>query len=173
MKTYLLYYPLFWLGYWLFKVTQQTNKYAYIVFRKLFVATRGTSNDRLSRQISRGKPPYALTQVRGVLGSLSQHEIGQIADNIGKNGFHVFDHKLEEAHIDALLKFARSSKAELIPQAGDGTKWLVYDKDHPRAPRYQFAEKDVFTLPIVQLLAADPSLFAVAQAYLGCKPIQD
>ena len=156
MKTYLLYYPIFWLGLWFFKVTQKTNKYAYIVFRKLFVSTRGKSNDRLSGQISRERPPYSLTQVKGVLGNLSHAEVGTIADNIG-----------------ALLKFARSSKAELIPQAADGTKWLVYDKDHPRAPRYQFAEKDVFTMPIVQQLAADPSLFAVAQAYLGCKPIQD
>ncbi len=173
MKTYLLYYPIFWLGLWFFKVTQKTNKYAYIVFRKLFVSTRGKSNDRLSREISRERRPYSLTQVKGVLGTLSDAEVGTIADSIRTNGFHVFDQQLEEAHIDALLKFARSSKAELIPQAADGTKWLVYDKDHPRAPRYQFAEKDVFTMPIVQQLAADPSLFAVAQAYLGCKPIQD
>jgi hypothetical protein len=173
MKTYLLYYPLFWLGYWFFRVTHKTNKYAYIVFRKLFVSTRGKSNDHLSRQISRKKPPYALRQVRGVLGSLSQVDIGKIADRIGKNGFHVFDQKLAEVHIEALLKFARTFKAELIPPAADGTRCLVYDKDHPRAPRYQFAEKDVFTMPIVQQLAADPSLFAVAQAYLGCKPIQD
>src|SRR5437773_12137342 len=111
MKTYLLYYPLFWLGYWLFKVTHQTNKYVSIVFRRLFVSTRGKSNDRLSRQISRGKPPYVLTQVQGVLGTLSHDEIGKIADDIRKNGFHVFDHKLEEAQIAALLKFARSSNA--------------------------------------------------------------
>jgi len=173
MKTYLLYYPLFWLGYWFFKVTHKTNKYAYIVFRKLFVSTRGKSNDRLSLQISRETPPYALTQVRGVLGTLSHDEIGKIADQIRKNGFHVFDQTLEEPHIDALLKFARSSKAELIPAAEDGTRSLVYDKDHPRSPRYQFAEHDLFSVPVVQRLAADPSLFAVAQAYLGCKPIQD
>jgi len=173
MKTYLLYYPIFWLGYWLFKVTHNTNRYAYSAFRKLFVSTQGKSNDRLSRQISREQPPYALTQVQGVLGTLSHGEIGKIADDIRKNGFHVFGHKLEEAHIAALLKFARSSKAELIPQAEDGTKWLVYDKDHLRSPRYQFAETDLFTVPIVQQLAADPSLFAVAQGYLACKPIQD
>ncbi len=173
MKTYLLYYPIFWLGYWLSKVTHKTNKYAYSVFRKLFVSTRGKSNDLLSRRITREKPPYVLTEVHGVLGSLSHDEVGKIADDIRKNGFHVFEQRLEQAHIDALLKFATSSKAELIPQAEDGTIWLVYDRDHPRSPRYQFAEKDVFTVPIVQRLAADPSLFAVAQAYLGCKPIQD
>src|SRR5438309_5015018 len=144
MKTYLLYYPMFWLGYWLFRVTHKTNKYAYSVFRKLFVSTRGKSNDRLSRQISREKPPYALTEVHGVLGSLSSDDIERIVDEIRKNGFHVFDQQLQEAHIQALLKLARSAKAELIPRAEDGTQWLVYDKHHPRAPRYQFAEKDVF-----------------------------
>ena len=87
MKTYLLYYPIFWLGYWLSKVTHKTNKYAYSVFRKLFVSTRGRSNDRVSRQISKEKPPYSLTQVKGVLGSLSHAEVGTIAGNIRKNGF--------------------------------------------------------------------------------------
>lgn len=173
MKTYLIYYPIFWLGYLLFRLTKQTQWYPYVSFRRLFVLTRGRSNDHMSELLSRNNPPYPLGPVQGVLGSMGQSELESIVKSINENGFYVFDSKLPADQVNALVQFAEKAEAELIPPGPGGEQGSVYDRNKLLSPRYQFAEKDVMANSLVQRLTADPTLFAVAQAYLRSKPIQD
>lgn len=173
MKTYLIYYPIFWLGYLFFKITHKTYWYPYISFRRLFVLTQGKSNDWISQQLSKKQPPYLLKDPDGVLGKLDDMKIRSIADKIKENGYYIFDTKLAPENIDALIQFAMEAEADLIPPSKEGVKKSVYNRLNPLSPRYQFSEQDVMRNSLIQKLAADPTLFAVAQNYLESKPIQD
>lgn len=173
MKTYFLYYPIFYIGYWLFKITKKTNWYAFVSFRRLFVLTKGKSNDLMSKKLSHQNPPYALDNLSDILGSFNTNELNTIVNQIESDGFYVFKNKLDEASVSELVKFATELDAEMIPPAKDGTKYSKYDRNNIRSPRYQFKELDTYKNPLVQQLATDSSIFAVAQSYLKCKPIQD
>lgn len=173
LKTYLLYYPVFWVGYQLFKITKKTNWYPYVAFRRLFVLTKGVFNDRLSDKLSKSETPYPIDHVSGVLGSLDRQAVNQIAESIHENGFHVFDIKLSNDKIEELVEFARTAEATLIPPSPEGVRRVVYDKARPLSPRYEFDETAVMSFPLIQKLSIDPTLFAVAQSYLKAKPIQD
>ncbi len=173
MKTYLVYYPVFIVGYWLFKLTKKTNWYAFVAFRRLFVLTKGRSNDAMSEKLSKENPPYSTGTVSGALGQLSEQELSKVVSDIEKNGFCVFDAKLKEEDVNALVNFSLGLNAELIPPANNGTTTSRYDRANVLSPRYQFNESDVYSNTIVQELATDATLFAVAQKYLKCKPIQD
>ncbi len=174
MRTYLIYYPLFWLGYWVFKMTKKTYWYPYVSFRRLFVLTKGKSNDVVSHRISRLYPPYSISDESiGILGRLSKDKIQSVAMDIAKNGYFIFDSKLDADKVEELTKLALSTEAELMPPSKDGLKRSLYRRENVQSPRYQFNEHTVLKHPTVQKLTVDPTLFAVAQAYLGCKPIQD
>jgi hypothetical protein len=173
LKTYFLYYPIFWAGYQLFKITRKTNWYPYVAFRRLFVLTKGASNDRLSEKLSKTEPPYPIDQVSGVLGSLGKQAVNQIAESIRENGFHVFDIKLSSDMIEQMTEFAKTTEATLIPPSPEGVKRMVYDKTRSLSPRYEFDEIALMSFPLIQKLSIDPTLFAVAQSYLEAKPIQD
>jgi hypothetical protein len=173
MKTYLFYYPIFWLGYLFFKLTAKTFWYPYVSFGRLFVLTKGESNDFLSEQIRKSQPPYPLKDVHGVLGNLSEAEIKSIIKELDSNGYYIFKSKLADDRIEELTSFALSAEAELVPPSKDGITKSVYPRQKPLSPRYQFKENDILKNTLVQELTIDQSFFAVAQAYLGCKPIQD
>lgn len=173
MKTYLLYYPIFYVGYWLFKITRKTNWYAFVAFRRLFVLTKGRSNDAMSEKLSKENAPYPLSSVSGVLGHLGDQEISKIVSSIDNNGFYVFDASLSESVVNELIHFSLGLEAELIPPAKNGLKTSRYDRSKVLSPRYQFKEQDVYSNPVIQELATDATLFRVAQAYLKCKPVQD
>lgn len=173
MKMYLIYYPIFWLGYMLFKITRKTYWYPYISFRRLFVLTKGRFNDFLSRELGKKHPPYPIENVEGVLGKLNEQQLHSIVMSIKEKGYHIFTEKLADVHVDALVKFALETEAELIPPASDGVKRAVYNRKNLLSPRYQFPQSEVMKNPLIQKLTADPTLFAVAQAYLGSRPIQD
>jgi hypothetical protein len=173
MKTYLMYYPIFWLGYLWFKLTNQTQWYPYISFRRLFVLTKGKSNDKLSERLSKKHPPYPVFAAEGVLGKLSARDIDSIVQSIDENGFHIFKEKLSADKVNALVQFALQTEGELVPPGLNGEKKAVYNRQALLSPRYQFPEKDVMSNPLIQRLAVDPTLFAVAQGYLRSKPIQD
>jgi hypothetical protein len=173
IKTYLFYYPIFWLGYLFFKISNVTNWYSYVSFRRLFVLTKGASNDFLSRMLASSHSRYPLPQVEGVLGTLSQKQVRDIADKVHENGFYIFNDRLSPGHIESLVSFAETQEAELVPPSKDGVKRSVYNRQQLLSPRYQFFESDILKNPVVQELTTDMTLFAVAQEYLGCKPIQD
>ncbi len=172
IKTYFLYYPVFWVGYFLFKLSSRTDWYSYVSFRRLFVLTKGASNDFFSRLLTR-HTPYVIPEAEGVLGKLNHQQVSKIADRIREDGFYIFDAKLPIAQVDALVKFSEQQEAQLVPPSPDGVSQSKYDRAQPKSPRYQFFESDILNNPVVQELTTDMTLFAVAQEYLGCKPIQD
>ncbi len=173
MTKYFLYYPIFWVGYLFFKLTSKTNWYPYISFRRLFVLTKGGSNDSMSERLSRSNPPYELKTGNGVLGNLNDEAVEAIVNDIAKNGFHIFDVKLPAQAIEELTKFSLQTKAKLVPASSTGITQSLYDNKNILSPRYEFPEQDILNYPLIQQITCDQSLFVIAQKYLNCKPIQD
>lgn len=169
----LVYKIIFQLGYLFFNITGKTWWYAYVSFRRLFVLTKGGSNDKMSAQLSRSFPPIKLNDVSGVLGTLTHEKIQEVVANIDKNGYHIFDATLSASKVEALVELSLNLEAELIPAAKDGTKRAKYDRKNPLSPRYQFNEQEILRNKLIQEISFDRSLYAIAQGYLKCIPIQD
>lgn len=166
-------YFIFWFGYLHFRVTKKTISYSFFSFRKLFVLTKGRVNDDVSESLKKRIGLYEFSSKSGVLGNLSQSDLDEIVKSINKDGYFIFKNKLSVESVSNLQDYTLTLDANLIPPATDGRKRSKYDRNNLISPRYQFDETQLMTNKLVQELATDLSLLAVAQGYLGAKPIQD
>lgn len=173
LSAYFIYYPIFWVGYLFFKLTKKTNWYAYISFRRLFVFTKGGSNDAMSNRISKQHPPAALMETNGILGTLNNSNVSNIVNTIKTDGFYIFDVKLPQGVINELTDFALKTEATLVPPAKTGLTRSLYVRDNILSPRYEFSEQAILNFPLIQKITSDQNLFSIAQEYLACEPIQD
>lgn len=135
--------------------------------------TKGGSNDRMSEKMSSRHPAQKLGVVTGVLGTIDENKVNAIVKEIDRDGFYCFDISLSQEKINELMSLSLSLEAEMIPPASDGTKLTKYDRAKIRSPRYQFREQEILKDKLVQEISLDRSLYAVAQSYLRCVPIQD
>jgi Phytanoyl-CoA dioxygenase (PhyH) len=153
--------------------TKRTPLAATGSLRRLYVATDGRINDTGAKVSGALHPARPLERVHGVLGDLDAAAVNVIAGDIQRNGYHIFETKLDEEVCDRIVEFARHVPATLIPPPAGGPTESVYDPASPLGPRYDLAEQRIFELPELQELATDQTLMAVAQAYLKCRPIND
>lgn len=157
-------------GWIRFRKSGRTPNSAYQALVSLFCQTGGRSNDLLHRIVAASAPPAPISAT-GVLGSLSAADLDAIADKLRTRGFVVFPTRLPDAWCDRLEEFALREKAVVRI---DGTAHReTYVRGQPRGVRYDFAEATVVRSDVVQQLMADASLLAVAQSYLGCRPVLD
>jgi len=168
-----IHFIIFWLGFQIFKFTKKTFSYSYYSFRKLFVLTKGKLNDSYTNLLNVNIGKYEFPAIAGVLGNLSYHDVKKIANEIDRDGFYIFKNKLSNDAISSLREFAFSSEATLVPRALSGKVSSKYDRNNLLSPRYQFDESSLLTNKFVRSLMTDCSLIAIAQEYLGSKPIQD
>ena len=168
-----IHYFIFWIGFQFYKITKWTFSYSNYSFRKLFVLTKGKINDDLSGSIIKKVGTYKLQSQSGVLGNLSKSDLDRIVSVINKDGYYIFDNKLKDDVISVLTNYALTFEAELIPHPPDGRRRAKYERKNLISPRYQFDEAVLTENKLVQELLTDCSLLAVAQEYLGVKPIQD
>lgn len=162
-------------AYW---KTGRTPDYAYQSMIRLFCMTAGRSNDVLSRALAIMRPKYELKQVQGVLGDFMNVDVERIADIIRQEGHYVFPQKLPQQLCDSLMVYALTSECLVRPMDHDQPgiapqKVARYERDKPRAVRYDFDTQSVIDNSDVQGLMADLSILAVAQAYLDCRPVLD
>ena len=169
----LVYQLVFRIGYIFFKISKRTWWKSYVSFRRLFVITKGAFNDRMSEKLSREFPQQKLGHVSGLLGNIGEEQVDDIVKQIEKNGYHIFDATLPMSKVEALVELSLNLEAELIPPAKDGTKTAKYDRKNILTPRYQFNEQEILKNKLVQEISFDRSLYAIAQGYLKCIPIQD
>ena len=109
----------------------------------------------------------------GVFGHIDAEGAAGLARRIEGDGFVVFDARLDEATCAELEQLARRTPARPLPRPADAPEQLVYDPAHPVATRYDLDEPDILSSPAAQRIATDPSVRAVAAAYLGCEPVND
>jgi hypothetical protein len=151
--------------------TGATPSDAYHSLIHLFCRTNGRSNDLLHALARRRSPPAALPPARGVLGDLTPVDVERVAGEIRENGFVRPDARLAADACQRLADFSLRTEAVLTPPRKDGPARAIYDPARPIAEGYRFDEANLIDQPDIQSLMADPSLLAVAQAYLGCLPV--
>lgn len=159
------------LGYLIYKVTKVTPKHAYLSMRQLFCQTNGKSNNFIAKVENSMRTKYELNQVDGILGTLSPKDVIGISNSIKENGYYIFPEKLEKGLIDEMLRFARSTPS--IPRMTNDKTPLLYDSLYPVSPIYDFTTQSLFENPILQSILLDQSVLAVAQEYLGPRPLLD
>jgi hypothetical protein len=126
-------------------------------------------------------PPYRIEQANGILGNLDQRAVREIVSSLRETGFYIFHKKLPTEICDELMRFALTTPARplqpkyVVPSTanGDDNGQILYDRQNPVAVWYYFDQQRIYENPVIQSLATDLSVLAVAQAYLSCQPIQD
>jgi len=151
--------------------TGTTPSDAYHSLIHLYCRTNGRSNDLLHALARWRFPPAALPPARGVLGDLSPADVNRVAADIRENGYIRPAERLPADVCQRLSDFSLRTEAVIAPPRKEGPVRAVYDPAHPLAEGYRFDEASLIVQPDIQALMADPSLLAVAQAYLGCLPV--
>jgi hypothetical protein len=158
-------------------VRHRTPPFAYQGMVGLFCLSGGTSNDFMSRVIGWWKRPYRFARPAGILGDLGRPERRQdLLGRLRADGYCVLPACLPPELCDSLLHFALTTPTRTrIMDTGDGGSKaeVVYERSAPRAVRYDFATAALLANPDVQRLLADESLAALAQEYLGSRPVID
>ena len=164
-------------GFVIYLVRGKSPGISYQSMVKLFCLTGGYSNDWFSRLIGTLERRYRFATADGVLGNMSDRGIlDQVTSALSDRGYYVFEKRLPDEICDRLLEYALSHPSEMYPMDGEkpGTsECVIYDRSNPRAVRYEFKTHDLLNNPDVQILLADLSFAAVAQQYLGARPVVD
>jgi len=168
-----LYLTLYWVGLLQHKLFENTNKYSYLAFRKLYGLTNGGVNERYSKKISKQKGKYNFpSTTTGITGELDNQRLEQIISKIKEQGYFVFPEKLPEPICDEIIKYSLETPAKIIgenvPQS-----LVKYDAANPVATMYKFNEEDLLKNEALQDILFDVNFIRMAQAYLDCKPLNN
>ncbi|MBO9153622.1 phytanoyl-CoA dioxygenase family protein [Chitinophaga sp. GCM10012297] len=159
-------------GYSQYRKTKRTPEFAYYSMRRLFTGTNGRFNNVAAKLETVFLSPYNFgNEVNGILGKLSRAEVKQVSRAVQRDGFYIFPQPLPPEKVTELVKFSRSTPA--IPRMMDDKTPLVYDSAAPQSPIYDFPAQSLFESPLIQSLLTDESVLAVAQEYVGPRPVLD
>ena len=164
-------------GFTIYLLRKETPAFAYQSMIGLFCLTSGRSNDLISRFIGLFSRPYHFTHVAGILGDVTgKAQRERVASILREKGFYIFENRLPEELCDRLLQYSTSNPCKLrvmdAEQLGKPIS-AIYHRDAPQAVRYEFDTQDLLNNKDVQEVLADLSFAAVAQDYLGSRPVMD
>jgi hypothetical protein len=113
----------------------------------------------------------------GVLGDLSGTTLHDQVGRLRKDGYIVFERALAPDVCDRLAQFAFRSQACVRRMDGQPETvepvMALFEPDHPIAVRYDYPPAILLDNTDVQSLLSDPSILALAQEYLQCRPVAD
>jgi len=100
---------------------------------------------------------------------LTQPEIQGVASDLERDGYKILPYRMTPDQIEEIKAFAFSTKAHGV----DLNKMVEVSPDHNRAgeARYSWWMQDVVKIPAVQKMILEGPYCAIAQEYLGCRPI--
>lgn len=151
--------------------------FAYQSMIALFCLTRGRSNDFVSSIIGMFERPYYFETANGILGKMSEVVRRQsVVSDIREKGYHIFENRLPDDLCDRLLQYATSHPCNMRPMDGalaGNQISVIYHRGAPQTVRYDFVTQDLLKNKDVQKIIADLSFAAVAQDYLGARPVMD
>jgi hypothetical protein len=154
-----------------FSRTGQTPDDAYHSLIWLHCRTNGRSNDILHAFARRRYRPATLPAANGVLGDLTTAQVELTAAEIRETGSARFPQLLSPEICQRLVDLSLRTEAVVTPAREGYPKRAVYDRAHPMAEGFKFEEWLLMPNTDIQRLIADPSVLALAQAYLGCLPV--
>ena len=160
-----------------YKYSGRTPAFAYLSLIRLFTLTSGRSNDLLAKAIGWFRRPYPIDGVEGVLGFGSRADLERVLAQLTEDGYCVFDRQLPVDLCDRLLRFALTHPCR--PRATDTSGPTAdvapapYPRTAPQAIIYDFSPGDMINNEAAQELMSDRSINALAEAYLGARPVLD
>ena len=160
-----------------FGMTGKTPPTAYQSMISLFSLTGGRSNDAMAKLVGATQPMQHIDAPAGVLGDLKMADVERIANELREHGYKIFSAQLSAETVDRLMEFALTRPC--LPRAKDADESssintaTTYPRSAPRAIVYDFSPALLVNHPEVQKLMVDPSIVAVAQAYVGASPVLD
>ena len=169
----IVYTPIFLIGLIVFVVTKKTPFVAAVSLRRLFCLTNGRLNNGLGKASAVLHPPQPIGDPSGVLGEMDVAALDRVCGALERDGFYVFERKLDPAICDEVYRWANEIPGEPVPRPADAPHHLVYDREALIAPKYQFDEATILSSEHLRALTTDVSMVALAQRYLGCRPIND
>jgi hypothetical protein len=177
LVKWLLYPPMLLFGLIVYWFTGKTPALAHQSMIWMFCLTGGRSNDFLSRALGRIERPYCFDNVKGVLGDMTDRALRDtVRERLNDRGYYVFENRLPDDMCTRLLHYATSHTCKMRPMDGmrpGKPRSVVYSRAAPEAVRYEFDTQDLLRNPDVQALLADMSFAAIAQDYLGARPVCD
>jgi len=156
-------------GYNLFLKTGQTPNDAFLALIKLYCETNGRFSVEFNKRLVK-QSKVVESQLKGVPGIFNAIDFEKTDLELNKNGYTVFDKKLDKEFCDRLYMFAMETPLEFPPNYK--TK-ILYNPENPIAEIYRFNIQDIVNNLDVQNLIMDPVLINIARNYLGGEPIFD
>jgi hypothetical protein len=156
-------------GYVAFRRTGSNSQSAIMGVRGLFTAEPGLPR-RFSRITTFRHRPRLALPTRGVVGVVDKPKLEEVVGALRGDGFYVFPDRLDGALVTELLALAEAVPAYASLEAGSAP--VEFDPGDVVSSRYLCEQADLVDAPIVQRLFSDPSITAVADAYLQCDSLQ-
>lgn len=154
-----------------------TPAFAYQGMVGLFCFTGGKSNDLLSSVLTFRDQKFLFKDSDGVLGNMNNEEnLNKAVTSLKEKGFYIFPNRLSKDLCDRLLQFGLSHPSKIRSmdkQVGFRSVEVIYDRNQSQAVRYDFDAQALLRNEDIQLILADMSFAALAQEYLGSRPIID
>lgn len=156
-------------GYLTYLYTGATPEQAYVSMRWLYCLSNGRFNDLMQEFIGSIHPPRSFPDGNGILGNLDSAAIEEIKAGLVKDGIWIFKNRAPLELCERLEAFASTVECQ-VPSVSDAAR-TRYDPQHPLSVLYRVPEVDLISEIDVQKILADPSLLAIAEAYLECEPV--
>ncbi len=126
-------------------------------------------NDSISKIIGLISDKYDFSQEIGIFGKYDPILIEKAVTNINKNGYYIFDHKLNNNFCQNIINQINEFKyfSKLANKTIQGI-----NIDNPIAPTCWIADQsNIVNIPEIQELITDPNILSICQEYLQTIPI--
>jgi hypothetical protein len=160
-----------WSGLYSYYSTGDASLDAWTSLLTLHCQTNGRSSDRLARLLRMMRPPRAPAAASGLLGCFAAEEIKDIAKELARDGYYVFERRVPAQMCDALERFARDTPAIVEGRGRSPEERVLFDVEAPFSKTYRIALEDIVANSSMQQVMADGVFAAVAEQYLRAHPI--
>jgi hypothetical protein len=143
----------------------------------LFCASGGHFNAWCSRIMSLAHKPLRQPLKKGILGDMDADSGESALRQLKEKGYVVFEKAIAPEVCERLMSFAMGTPANIRPMDGEEKQVVprtaYYSPEAPVAVRYDYKTEDLLSNADVQDVMADPSMLALAEAYLDACPKLD
>ena len=163
-KSKLLNKTIFYLGQVFFKIFGKTPNIAYMAMVNLYCLTNGRF---LEKKNKKKEFSYFFKSQSKLFKNITPQNVYNVAKEINKEGYKIFEHKLNTKAIQELKSLSYKLKAKV------GNDQILFDPKDKKSNIYKFNSNDLIQNQWVQKLIMDPVLINIAGTYLGANPIFD
>lgn len=170
-------FVVFYFGYFWYLIKGKSIHISYKCLRFLHVITNCKFNFFFNNGIALFRPIKPLQKefvLQSVIGKFDSAKINQIVSAIQKDGYYIFDEKLNENILSQITDFALDTPVRKLTENGySKEEYKIRDLKVADSPRYQFHNETLFACKPLSDLVFDELFITIAEQYLKCRPIFD